>query len=145
MTKKRLKKRRRPAQCPCGRSASYGACCGRYHQGALVAASPQELMRSRYAAYARGEVDYIVETTDPGSPAWQEPVKIWRDEIRRFGRDSEFLGVEILDASEDGDRGEVAFWAKLRADGEDASFEERSKFVRRDGRWLYQSGVTKSV
>src|SRR5690554_1653696 len=145
MTKKRLKKRRRPAQCPCGASASYGACCGRFHQNGVVAASPQELMRSRYAAYARGEVDYIVETTDPGSPAWQEPVKIWRDEIRRFGRDSEFLGVEILDASEGGDRGEVEFLAKLRAAGEDASFEERSKFVRREGRWLYQSGVTKSV
>lgn len=102
-------------------------------------------MRSRYAAYARGEVDYIVQTTAPGSPAWQEPVHIWRDEIRRFGRKSEFLGVELLDASVDGDLGEVLFLAKLREGGEDASFEERSAFIRRDGRWFYESGVTRAL
>lgn len=140
--KKKRKKRRRPAQCPCGLDATYGACCGRFHRDFRVAETPAELMRSRYAAYARGAVDYIVETTDPGGEAWQEPVAVWREEIRKFGREATFLGVEILDASVDGERGEVRFLARLRTDGEDASFEERSVFVRRDGCWLYKSGVT---
>jgi len=144
MRRKRLINRRRPGRCPCGLDASYGACCGRYHIGDAVAAGASELMRSRYAAYARGEVDYIIETTDPGSPAWQEPVEVWRDEIRRFGRERQFLGVEILDFFEDGDQAEVLFLARLQADGKDASFEERSGFVRRGGRWLYRSGEPKS-
>jgi SEC-C motif-containing protein len=109
-----------------------------------VAETPVELMRSRYAAYAKGEVDYVVETTDPQGEAWQEPVAEWRAEIRRFGRDAEFLGVEILDAAVDGDAGEVEFRARLRANGRDTSFEERSVFVRRAGRWLYTTGSVAS-
>jgi SEC-C motif domain protein len=97
-------------------------------------------MRSRYAAYARGEVDYVVETTDPQGEAWQEPMSRWRSDIRSFGADTDFLGVEVLEDSVDGDSGEVRFEAKLRADGRDASFVERSEFVRRDGRWLYRTG-----
>ena len=140
MTKRR--RRRHPAQCPCGSGQRYRECCRRFHRGEAVAETPDELMRSRYAAYAKGEVDYIVDTTDPSGEAWDEPVAEWRADIRRFGRDAQFMGVEILEASTDGDTGEVLFHAKLRADGRDASFSERSTFVRRDGRWLYQSGVT---
>ncbi len=99
-------------------------------------------MRSRYAAYARGEVDYIVKTTDPDGPAWHEPEAEWRADIRKFGEDVQFLGVDILDSDLDDDAGtgEVRFRAKLRADGRDVSFVERSEFVRRDGRWLYTAG-----
>ena len=97
-------------------------------------------MRSRYAAYAKGEVDYIVETTDPEGEAWTEPVSEWRSEIRQFGRDHEFPGVEVLGSGGEGDAGWVRFRAKLRADGRDGSFVERSEFVRRDGCWLYLRG-----
>lgn len=139
MTKKR-RRRRNPAQCPCGSGKRYRTCCGRFHRGDAVAETPVELMRSRYAAYAKEEVDYVVETTDPNGPVWQEPLAQWRADIRRFGRDTEFVGVDILDTSVDGDRAEVEFRAKLRSDGRDTSFVERSEFVRREGRWFYWGG-----
>lgn len=98
-------------------------------------------MRSRYAAYAKGEVDYIVETTDPEGEAWQEAESEWREEIRQFGRDAKFLGVDILDSGTEDDRGWVSFHARIQnAAGADASFAERSEFVRRDGKWLYSRG-----
>ena len=40
--------------CPCGSGTTYDACCGRLHRGAEQAATPEELMRSRYAAYVVG-------------------------------------------------------------------------------------------
>ncbi len=138
MAKKR--RRRSSALCVCGSGESYAKCCGPYHRGEAIPETARELMRSRYSAYARGLVDYIVETTDPEGDAWQEPVVQWREEIAEFGRNMVFLGVEIVGGESDGDRATVTFLAKLERRGRDVSFEEKSQFVRRDGRWLYSCG-----
>jgi SEC-C motif-containing protein len=98
-------------------------------------------MRSRYAAYARGAVDHIVATTDPMGPMWQADAASWRAGVAQFHRDFRFPGVRILAAPEpEGDEGSVTFHARLQAGGHDVGFTERSRFVRRDGRWLYHSG-----
>jgi SEC-C motif-containing protein len=97
-------------------------------------------MRSRYAAYAKGEVDYVIETTDPDGEAWEEPESKWRADIRKFGRDVDFLGVDIIDSGVEEDAGWVRFHARLRSNGANASFTERSEFVRRDGKWFYSRG-----
>lgn len=138
-----MKKRRRrePAgRCPCGSGAFFGKCCGPFLEGGKAPATPVELMRSRYSAYARGDVKYIVETTDPEGGAWQEPLDKWREEIRSFCRSFRFEGVEILESMEEGEAGEVRFHARLTQDEKDCSFVERSQFVRRQGRWLYSDG-----
>ena len=98
-------------------------------------------MRSRYTAYARGDVGYIVETTDPEGAAWNADETAWRRSIRDFHRSCTFHGVDILDQSNDGDSATVRFHAHLSRgkDADDASFVENSTFVRRDGRWLYSS------
>ena len=51
--------------CPCGSGTSYDACCGRLHRGTAHAATAAELMRSRYAAYAVGDDDYVFRTWHP--------------------------------------------------------------------------------
>ena len=51
--------------CPCGSDESYRACCGPFHHGELQARSAEELMRSRYSAYAYGEADYLFRTWHP--------------------------------------------------------------------------------
>ena len=140
-----MKKRRRrqvAGRCPCGSGKLYGKCCGPLVEGQESARTAVELMRSRYTAYARGDVDYIVETTDREGRAWKEPQEKWRREIGEFSRGFVFGGVEILEAREKGDRGEVVFLARLEQGGEDASFRERSDFRRHQGRWLYVGGDT---
>lgn len=97
-------------------------------------------MRSRYSAYARGQVAYIVATTLPGSPAWQEPLVKWQAGIRAFAKAFRFDGVQILGSREDGARGEVRFRALLDDGRGQGSFEERSDFVRDKGRWFYAGG-----
>ena len=51
--------------CPCGSGATYDACCGRLHRGAAQAATAEELMRARYAAYAVGDTSYVFRTWHP--------------------------------------------------------------------------------
>jgi SEC-C motif-containing protein len=46
----------------------------------------------------------------------------------------------VHEAGEDADGGYVAFTARLRLDGRDVSFRERSRFRRVDGRWTYLDG-----
>ena len=48
--------------CPCG-SSEYSSCCQPLHLGQSVAQSAEQLMRSRYSAFAKQHIDYIVKTT----------------------------------------------------------------------------------
>ena len=97
-------------------------------------------MRSRYTAYATGAVDHVMATTAPESPHRRPDPASWRAELLAFCDGVSFDGLEVRAASEDGDRGEVAFFARLSAGDRDVSFGERSRFVRRAGRWLYVDG-----
>lgn len=125
--------------CPCGSGQSYAECCKPYHDGRL-AQTPQDLMRSRYSAYALGLVDYIIDTTDPLGSVWDADMTAWIERIKKFAHKTTFGGVKILEAHADGDAGTVKFRAKLAKKASDLSFSETSQFVRREGRWLYSEG-----
>jgi SEC-C motif-containing protein len=95
-------------------------------------------MRSRYAAYVVGDVDYILATTDPEGPQFERDRAAWARSIDDFSRATRFEQLEVRSASPIVDeRGEVEFFARLSRGGQDVSFVERSLFVRREGRWLY--------
>jgi SEC-C motif-containing protein len=120
-------------QCPCGSGAVYDACCGPLHRGEWQAATAEELMRSRYAAYAYGDSDYLFRTwharTRPGDAAVGGNV-VWK-------------GLEVIDTAAGGiddDHGEVEFRARYEAAGKPDSMHERSRFERRAGRWFYVDG-----
>jgi SEC-C motif-containing protein len=126
--------------CPCGTDLPYSECCEPFHKGA-VPETPEALMRSRYSAYAKGLIDYIIDTTDPLGKAWDSDMTAWVDRIRKFAAKTTFDGVKILSSSSDGNAGVVRFHAKIRAKSGDLSFTETSQFVRREGRWLYSEGL----
>lgn len=94
-------------------------------------------MRSRYAAYAVGEADYILATTDPTGPHFQEDRERWLEEVRGFCASTHFEALEVLAAEQDW----VSFRATLSQSGRDTSFSERSTFRRVDDRWVYHSGA----
>ena len=95
-------------------------------------------MRSRYTAYALGEVDYVLETTHPEGPVWEADRAGWAGQVEAFCRGTTFEGLVVLAAEAPaGDVGHVTFRARLSQGGRDASFSERSEFRRLDGRWLY--------
>ena len=52
------------SQCPCGSSRPYAACCEPFHGGGEPP-DATSLMRSRYAAFVRGEHRYLFRTLHP--------------------------------------------------------------------------------
>lgn len=125
--------------CPCGSGESWAACCGPIVNGERSAVTALELMRARYSAHTRGEIDFIVATHDPASRA-----DIDIDATLEWARESEWLGLDIRDV-ETGEardsRGEVEFVAHYREDGERRIHHERAQFARdADGAWMYVGG-----
>ena len=126
-------------RCRCCSGKTIKRCCGPIHAG-KVAPTPEALMRSRFAAYASGLAEYILDTTAPG-PQAQDDRRAWLESVRTFSRNTRFIRLKVTESVEDGDEGFVTFFATLEQAGRDVSFGERSRFVRVDGRWLYHSGV----
>jgi len=88
-------------------------------------------MRSRYAAFALGQADYLLRTWHPST----RPPKM------ELTPGEEWVQLRVLSASEDGDRATVAFIAKSRRGGRIETLRETSRFVREDGRWSYVDGA----
>ncbi|MCV7011788.1 YchJ family protein [Mycolicibacterium madagascariense] len=119
--------------CPCGSGAGYAACCGPLHHGERQASTAEALMRSRYAAYARGDADYLFRTWHPRT----RPAEVTTDS------DVVWTGLEITDVEAGGvddDHGVVEFTAHFVQDGRPDAMHERSRFARRAGRWVYVDG-----
>lgn len=95
-------------------------------------------MRSRYTAYVKGAVDYLIATTAAESRA-----SIDRAALVAHCRTLRGVSLEILETVAGGpidERGVVAFAATLRAGGRKFVQRERSRFVVEDGRWVYVDG-----
>ncbi len=89
-------------------------------------------MRSRYAAYALKLESYLLDTWDASS----RPASLEWDQMP-----GQWLGLQILDApAAAGDEGVVEFVARYRVNGRAGRLHERSRFLRRAGRWYYLDG-----
>ena len=126
--------------CPCFSGKAYRDCCQPFHQG-IGANNALALMRSRYAAYAIGLADYIIDTTHPDHPAYERNRKKWKKDILAFTRSTQFIGLDILNFTEGEHEASVTFCAHLQQAGRDVSFTEKSTFLKEQGRWYYVMGV----
>jgi SEC-C motif-containing protein len=123
--------------CPCGSERSESDCCGPLLEGE-PAATAEALMRSRYTAYVRGAIDYLVETHAPADGS-----NVDREGIERWSRGSRFTGLEIVATERGGlddDEGIVEFIARGQSHGQPFAHHERSRFRRVAGKWRYLDG-----
>lgn len=125
--------------CPCHSEKTYEDCCKQCHEKTLLP-EPTALMRSRYSAYALDLVDYIIETTDPLGPLYQQDQTTWKQEIKIFCEQTMFFTLEIKDSILLKNKAYVTFSAGITQQGLDSSYTERSCFKKRNGIWLYHSG-----
>ena len=141
--KKSLSARRR---CPCGSGTSYGECCAPLLAGEQNAATAEQLMRSRYAAFCLLDVDYLVTTHHPSSRP--RDLRVSLETSLPATRWIKLDIVETLQGGADDNVGEVEFIAHHREGagdkGSPSTFHERSRFVRNQGRWFYISGIVHS-
>lgn len=89
-------------------------------------------MRSRYTAYVRRDLAYLLRTWDEAD----RPAQLDLDSVT-------WLGLEVLsvtDGGVDDARGTVAFAAHYEDASGAGTMHETSRFERRDGAWVYVDG-----
>ncbi|AZA11375.1 YchJ family protein [Corynebacterium gerontici] len=120
--------------CPCGTGISYETCCGKFHRGEADAATAEQLMRSRFSAFAVGDAQYLLRTWDPSTA----PTKL------AFDPGVQYRSLQVLGTKRGGpfdQFGEVEFLATLLFDGHVSQQRERSFFKRVDRKWVYSTGI----
>lgn len=124
--------------CPCG-LGNYAECCQPLHLGQAKAQTAEQLMRSRYSAFAQHFVDYIVQTTARGQ---QQHLDV--PAIADWAKANQWLGLEIVQAQEklDKNHAQVEFKAHYH-DGKQAQVHhEVSHFVKFEQTWYFLDPTT---
>lgn len=123
-------------ECPCHSQRPYPACCQPFHAG-QPAPTPVQLMRSRYAAYALGNIRYILQSEQALERSRPEQIA-HRKSLKQFAHSTSFNQLQILaEASLSATEATVTFFAGLSQGTADVSFTETSLFEKRNGRWYY--------
>ncbi|MCX5941275.1 MAG: YchJ family metal-binding protein [Cyanobium sp. LacPavin_0818_WC50_MAG_67_9] len=124
--------------CPCG-GFLYASCCAPLHRGERQAVTAEQLMRSRYSAYALGEVEYLLQTQPSPVPL----ARRCRELLASLGQ-RHWQRLQIITVTAGGGddlSGTVTFEAHYVAAGQRGVMRECSLFGRTgnslDGGWLY--------
>ena len=126
--------RLRNGACPCLSGEQYEQCCGIFHRGEAEAPTAEQLMRSRYSAFAVRDAGYLLRTWHPSGRPWTlslDPALRW---IRLAILETRDGG--IFDAT-----GTVQFRAMYVQQGQRGVLAETSRFVRHDRQWTYLGPV----
>lgn len=124
--------------CFCNRKLAYKNCCEPILSGKKAACTAEDLMRSRYSAFVLADIDYIMATYASKTRPEEE-----RDEILKWTKSVEWLGLSVL-KTENGAATDSEAWVTFKAcfkeNGQKQVLEERSYFIKENGRWVYVSG-----
>lgn len=136
-----------PDLCPCGSSLLYKSCCAPLHKGEREAPDAESMMRSRYAAYAKKEIPYLMTTLHAKHEDRAMPEAELSKLLAAAARNQRYLGLTILDRRGPNAEGvaEVLFHARVFERGRDFSFVERSEFAHDGTGWRYVHGDTVPV
>ncbi|ATZ62031.1 YchJ family protein [Acinetobacter bereziniae] len=124
--------------CPCG-SAQYSQCCQPLHLGQKKAQTAEQLMKSRYSAFAKQEIAYIVATTALGQ---QQALDV--QAIAAWSKSNQWLKLEVVQAKEklDKNHAQVEFKAHFHDGQQTQIHHEVSHFVYHVGQWYFLDPTT---
>lgn len=117
--------------CPCGSTKDFDQCCAPLFAG-QPAASPEALMRSRYTAFTKGNMDYLASTLAPEA---LEGFSI--EDSRTWSEQAQWQGLDVRKAEGDS----VEFVAHFKMSGKPHYHHELATFRQVDGQWKYVDGV----
>ena len=119
--------------CPCGQG-QYASCCQPLHLKQQVAQNAEQLMRSRYSAFALQHVDYILHTTAIG----QQPF-LDRAAITLWSQSNQWLKLEVLQHQPKLDKNHalVEFKAHYHDGTKTQIHHEISHFILHQQRWYF--------
>ena len=124
--------------CPCGSSHSFSKCCEPFLTYQEKPKTAEQLMRSRYSAFATENEPYLLKT-------WQLPKRPQKVE---FDHNTKWLGLKIIRCkaglAED-TYGWVKFVARFKIAGKAERIEELSYFVKNGEQWFYVAAEDRSL
>ena len=125
--------------CPCQSKKSFDKCCEPFIAGKKLPDTCEQLMRSRFSAYAMAKVDYLLATTAEAKRNEEN-----REELLDYCRSVSCVNLKVLKAEggPNDTEGRVHFHASLQVNGKRHLHIEKSTFIRENGRWVYQDGET---
>jgi len=125
--------------CPCGSNKAIDECCELIITGNKDAITAEELMRSRYVAYTKAAINYLMVSHHSKTRPVRE-----RKSIERWAKSVQWTGLVILNTEkgqENDTQGIVEFRALYIENGTLKQLHEKSLFIREKGKWVYTSGV----
>lgn len=120
------------AFCFCGSTISFQDCCGKYINGIQKAPSALALMKSRYAAYATHQADYLLITTHISQRKYYS-----KADILNWATANEWQKLEIISFTENTVEFKAYF---LDENKQNQIHHEFSTFKKENGSWFYVDG-----
>jgi SEC-C motif-containing protein len=121
--------------CACGSQKPLPECCLPLIQGQQKPKTAEELLRARYTAFTRGDVDYIVATHHSKT---SDQMK--REEIEEWSKGSEWLGMTVhqkTGGEATDEKGTIIFHAQYKQADKVTDHWENSLFEKEDGQWKF--------
>lgn len=123
--------------CLCDSGKPFQKCCGRYLNDNAIPATPKQLMRSRYTAYALGNYGkYLLATWHPEKRTGLTAALLSEKSLN-------WVKLEVINNEQKGDEGTVEFKAYYKTNEELNVLHEKSTFKRINRQWYYVEGDVK--
>lgn len=122
--------------CYCGSGKRYEDCCAPIIADFGKAETTEQLMRSRYSAYAQGNMAYIKKTM-----AGNALKEFQAQKQQGWEQPTEWLGLVVHSSKSLKKKGTVEFTVTYRREGQKRSMREHSEFKKIDGKWFYVDRV----
>jgi len=124
-----------PGTCPCCSGKKPESCCLPIVSGKQKASTAEALMRARYSAFVRGEIDFILSSHHSRTVG-----DIDRGEVENWSKQSEWLGLKVVQTTKgeasDND-GIVVFHARYGLNGKVEDHWEHAQFEKENGEWKF--------
>ncbi len=126
-------------QCPCGSGSTYENCCESLIKGTKLPETAEQLMRSRYSAFVKADVEYLKKTLAPESRSDFDAAA-----TKKWAQEAVWKGLKIMSTDKgtaQDSKGTVEFTATYAIDGEALDHHEVSQFKKSDsGQWYFVEG-----
>jgi SEC-C motif-containing protein len=122
--------------CYCGSLKEFETCCQPFLNGTEAPQNSEQLMRSRYSAYAIKDADYIYNTYSKTVYSQNSllDIKEWAEQCQWYKL--EVIATELTDTQEQF----VEFKACYIQGGNSYLMHEKSRFLKEDKQWRYVDG-----
>jgi SEC-C motif-containing protein len=125
--------------CYCCSGKEFSNCCQPFIDGTAKPQTAEELMRSRYSAYAVCAVEYLLRSTHPSTRKFYKA-----EEIENWAKKNSWKKLEIISKTEGeakDKKGTVEFKAYFTDEnGHTQIHYEHSNFRKELGKWFFVDG-----